>query len=157
MWSRQELPLLKWRKINVCPWVGCMDAVVAVWTENYSGETIAARTLLYQAEAPFQRERERVSPKWLSFLQNMSYPFPQKPAIHLCLSHYSIAVKGHHDHSNPNKDKHLIGTGLQLSGLVHYCHGKKHDGIQEKMVWEKEPRALHLDRQVSEKETPGLA
>ena len=41
----------------------------------------------------------------------------------------SIAMKRHHGHSNSYKRKHLIGTGLQFRGLVHYCHGRKQGGI----------------------------
>jgi hypothetical protein len=32
-------------------------------------------------------------------------------------------VKRHYDHGNSYKGKYLIGTGLQLRGLVHYYHG----------------------------------
>ena len=46
--------------------------------------------------------------------------------LHHRLSEASVAVKGHSDHDNSYKGKHLIGSGLQFKGLVHYCHGRKH-------------------------------
>lgn len=44
------------------------------------------------------------------------------------------------------KGKHLIEADLQLRGLVHYPHGRKHDGTQADVV-EKELRVQHLDPQ----------
>ena len=59
----------------------------------------------------------------------------------------SVAVKRHRDHcsSNSYKGKHLIGAAYSFRGLVHYCHGRKHGGVQADMVLEKELRVLHLD------------
>lgn len=45
--------------------------------------------------------------------------------LHHRLSEASVAVKGHSDHDNSYKGKHLIGSGLQFKGLVHYHHGWK--------------------------------
>jgi len=61
--------------------------------------------------------------------------------ICLCIS---IAVGRHHDQGNSHKEKHLIGAGLQLRGLVYYCHGRKHGSMQADMVLGK-LRGLHLD------------
>ena len=43
--------------------------------------------------------------------------------------------------------KRNISLGLvhSFSGLVHYCHGDKHDSMQADMVLEKKLRVLHLD------------
>ena len=49
-----------------------------------------------------------------------------------------MAVKSHHDYGNSYKGNHLIGAGLQFSGLVHYPHGGKHSGTQADVVLEKE-------------------
>ena len=46
----------------------------------------------------------------------------------------SVAVKRHHDHSDSYKRKHLIEAGLQLRGLAHYRHGKKHDSMKAEMM-----------------------
>ena len=46
-------------------------------------------------------------------------------------------MKRHHDHGNTYKGKHLIGTDLQLGGLVSYRHGGKHGGMQADMVLER--------------------
>jgi hypothetical protein len=55
-------------------------------------------------------------------------------------------MKRHHDNSNSYKEKHLIGVGLQIKGLVHYLHDGKHGSIQTGMVQE-ELRFLHLELQ----------
>ena len=36
-----------------------------------------------------------------------------------------------HGHCNSYKGEHLTGTGLQLSGLVHYQHGRQHGSAGE--------------------------
>lgn len=41
----------------------------------------------------------------------------------------STTMKRHSDHGNSNKRKHLTGTWLQFRGLVHHCHGRKHDSM----------------------------
>jgi hypothetical protein len=43
------------------------------------------------------------------------------------------------------KTKHLIGVGLQLRGLIHFCHGRKQGNMQTDMMLEKELSILHLD------------
>ncbi|MEJ1269378.1 salvador family WW domain containing 1 [Cricetulus griseus] len=48
-----------------------------------------------------------------------------------------VAVKKHHDLI---KESILTGAGLQSRGLVHYHHGRKHDGVQADMVLESVPR-----------------
>ena len=58
-----------------------------------------------------------------------------------------IVVKRHHDHSTSDKEKHLIGAGLQFRGLVHYHHGKRYGGMQAHTVLEKELGVLQLDLQ----------
>jgi hypothetical protein len=64
-------------------------------------------------------------------------------------------VKRHHDHGNPYKEKtHLIGTGLQFRGLVHYLQDGNHDSMQADMVLEKELTVLHLDSQAAGREKP---
>ena len=54
-------------------------------------------------------------------------------------------MKRHHDHCNSYKGEHLIGAGLQFRGLVHFCHGGKHSGVQLDTVLEKGLRVLHLN------------
>jgi hypothetical protein len=44
---------------------------------------------------------------------------------------------------NPYKRKYLTGADLQIRGLVHYYHCKKHGGMQGDKVLEKELRVLH--------------
>ena len=65
----------------------------------------------------------------------------------------STAMKKHFDHSNSYKKKHLIGTGLEFRGVVHYTHGRKHGSMQEDMVLEKELRVLYLDWQAAGRES----
>ena len=36
-----------------------------------------------------------------------------------------------HGHCNSYKGEHLTGTGLRLSGLVHYQHGRQHGSAGE--------------------------
>jgi hypothetical protein len=46
-------------------------------------------------------------------------------------------MKRHHDDDddgNSNKRKNLIGTGLELRGLVHCHYGGKHGSVQADMV-----------------------
>jgi hypothetical protein len=57
-------------------------------------------------------------------------------------------VKRHDDHSNSYEGKHLIEAGYSFRGVVHY-HGRKHGGIQEDMVLEKELRALRIGLQAT--------
>ena len=64
----------------------------------------------------------------------------------------SIPVKTHRDHGNSDKGKHFIGTTYSFRGLVHYCHGEKHGGMQAEMVLEKELSILHFDLQVAEED-----
>jgi hypothetical protein len=66
----------------------------------------------------------------------------------------SIAVKRHHDRSSSYKGKHLIGTGLQFRGLVHYHRGRKHGGTQAGMLLEKELRSADS---IKNKKLLGLA
>jgi hypothetical protein len=66
-----------------------------------------------------------------------------------CLSWHFIAVKRHHDCSNSCKGKLLIEAGLQLRGLVPYCHKGKRGGMQADMVLEKALRVLHPDQHVA--------
>lgn len=47
-----------------------------------------------------------------------------------CLIRVSMTVKSHCDHDNAYKGKYLIGPGLQFRGLVCYCHGRQHGGVQ---------------------------
>jgi hypothetical protein len=47
-------------------------------------------------------------------------------------------MKGHHDHSNYFKEKHLIGASLQFRGLIYYQHGRKHGTMQVYMVLKKQ-------------------
>ena len=61
----------------------------------------------------------------------------------------STTVKRHYEHGNFYKENHLIGTGLQFRGLLHYCHGGKHGGLQGDLVPE-ELRVLYLDLQTAE-------
>jgi hypothetical protein len=68
---------------------------------------------------------------------------------------FSIPVKRHHDYDNSYKGKHLIGTGLQLRGSVHYLHHRKHGSMQADMVLEKELRFLHLDHRQQAKRKTG--
>ena len=63
-------------------------------------------------------------------------------------------MKRHHDHGKSYKGEHLIGTGLQFKGVVHYCHVKKHGGIQTDMVLEK-LKALHPELQEGRKRATG--
>ena len=42
--------------------------------------------------------------------------------------------------------KHCIEADLQFRGLVHYCHGGKHGGMQADMVAEE---VLYLDQQAA--------
>jgi hypothetical protein len=39
---------------------------------------------------------------------------------------FVFAMKGHHDHSNSYKGKHLVEAELQFRDLVHYGLGGKH-------------------------------
>jgi hypothetical protein len=39
-------------------------------------------------------------------------------------------------YGNSYKGQHLFGIGLQFRGLLHYCHDKKHVGMQADMVLE---------------------
>jgi hypothetical protein len=48
-----------------------------------------------------------------------------------------MLVKRNHDHSNSYKGKQLIGVGLYFRGLVHYCRGGRHGGMQADIVLEK--------------------
>ena len=50
----------------------------------------------------------------LGFSEQCTYPCPKADR----LSWVSIAGKRFHDHGNSYKEKHLIGAGLQLRGLV---------------------------------------
>ena len=43
-------------------------------------------------------------------------------------------MKRHRDHANPYKGKHLIGTGLQFRGLVHFHYREKQGGMQTGMM-----------------------
>jgi hypothetical protein len=52
----------------------------------------------------------------LSVFRRMSETKGKDVGIHLRVV---IVVKGHCDHSNSYKGKHLIGTGLQFRDLVH--------------------------------------
>ena len=65
----------------------------------------------------------------------------------MVLVRLSITVKGHHDHGNRYKGKHLTGAGLQFRSLVHYCHGGKHGSMLEKKL-----RVLHVDLQAAGRE-----
>jgi hypothetical protein len=60
-------------------------------------------------------------------------------------------VKRHHNHSNSYKEKHLFGLAYSFRDSVHYCHGKKHGGMQADMMLEKELRVLHLDPHAMER------
>lgn len=55
-------------------------------------------------------------------------------------------MKRHHELGNSDKGTHLIGAGLQLTGLVLYWYGD----TQADIVPEKELRVLHLDLQAAE-------
>jgi hypothetical protein len=71
----------------------------------------------------------------------------QSPALKTKIKHslrVTIAGKRHHDHGNSSKGKHLIGSGLQFRGLVHYCLGREHGGIRADVVLERELRVLYL-------------
>ena len=68
--------------------------------------------------------------------------------MRLCLR-VSIAVKRNHDHGNSYTGNHLIQDGLQLRGLVHFCHGGKRIGMLADKVLEKELRVLPLDPQAA--------
>jgi hypothetical protein len=57
--------------------------------------------------------------------------------IEIVSGRVSVAVKRHHDHSNSYKGKHLIGDGLWFRGLICFCHGWKHGGMQADMVLER--------------------
>lgn len=46
----------------------------------------------------------------------------------------SLKVSLHHDHGNSYKEKYFIEAGLHSRGLVLYCHGGKHSGVQVGMV-----------------------
>ena len=59
-----------------------------------------------------------------------------------------MVVKRHHDQGSFYKGKDLIGAGLQFTGLVHYCHGRK----QRAMVLEKELSAQQMDQQEAGRE-----
>jgi hypothetical protein len=59
----------------------------------------------------------------------------------------SIVVKRHHAYRNSYQRKYLIGARLQFRGLVHYCHGRKHGGLQADMVLERWLRVLRLNKQ----------
>lgn len=64
-----------------------------------------------------------------------------------------IAMKRYYDHNNSYKEQHLLGAGLQLRGLVHCSHSRKHGSTQVYMVLEKKLRFLHLDHQVAARES----
>ena len=68
------------------------------------------------------------------------------------LSEGLIAVQRHHDLGNSCEGKQLTEAGFHFRGLVYYCHGSKHGGVQADK--EKKLRALHLDlcRQQEENE-----
>lgn len=74
------------------------------------------------------------------------------------LSEVSIAVKRKHGHSNSYKGEHLIeGAAYSFGDLVHYHHGREHDGwkcggVRADMVPEKELRILHLHPKAVESE-----
>jgi hypothetical protein len=53
-------------------------------------------------------------------------------------------VKKHRDHGKSHKGMHLTGAGLQLRGLVHYWHGRKHGGMRADMVLEMEVREFYI-------------
>lgn len=55
----------------------------------------------------------------------------------------------HHDCSKAYKEKRLIGTFLQVRGLVHYHHSGNLGGAQSDMVLEKWLRTLYLDLQAA--------
>lgn len=57
----------------------------------------------------------------------------------------SIAVNRHHSHSNSYEGKHVIGAGLELRSLFHYCHGNVH----KDMMLGKQLRIHHLDWQAA--------
>ena len=58
-------------------------------------------------------------------------------------------MKRHLEHSNSYKEIHLLGAGLQFSGLVRYCYSGKHSCSQTNMVLERKLRVLHLDLQAA--------
>jgi hypothetical protein len=47
------------------------------------------------------------------------------------------------------KEKHFIGAGYSFRGLLHYCHGWKHGGMQAGVVLERSLRVLYLDPQAA--------
>lgn len=70
-----------------------------------------------------------------------------------------IAVKGHQDHGNSYKRKHLAGIRLQFRVLIHYHHGRKHSSTQADMGWRSSWEFyIRIHRQQEEHETgPGLS
>ena len=52
----------------------------------------------------------------------------------------STAVKRHHGHGNSYKRKHLIGAGLQFTGLAQYHPDGKHGSLQADMLLERQLR-----------------
>jgi hypothetical protein len=62
-------------------------------------------------------------------------------------------VKRCHGYRNSYKGKHFIGAGIQVKGLVHYCHGGKHGEAQADTMLEKEMRVLHPDPKAAGRET----
>lgn len=46
------------------------------------------------------------------------------------------------------KENILLGLAYSFKGLVCYCHGRKHVGMQADIVLGKELRSLYLDPQI---------
>jgi hypothetical protein len=65
-------------------------------------------------------------------------------------TYISTRLKRDRDHSNSYEEKHLTGAGLQFRGLVCFCHGGKHGGIQPDMLLDRDLRTLHLDSEAAE-------
>lgn len=69
----------------------------------------------------------------------------------------SLRVKRHHSHGNSYKQIHFIGTALNVRVLLHYCHCRKHGGMQVDMMmvssWES---CIWIHRQQDEKERKPL-
>lgn len=61
-------------------------------------------------------------------------------------------MKTYHDHGNSYKGKHLIGLAYSFKDLVHYCHRRKHGGMEADMLLEKELKVLHMNPQAPGRE-----
>lgn len=81
----------------------------------------------------------------LFLFSNKINMFPLLPySITVVVVRVSIAIKGHHEHRNYFRGKHLIWMLYIFRGLGHYYHGRKYSDAPTGIVQEKELRILHL-------------